>query len=275
MKLRSWPGSLLTLSILLAVLVVNGCAAARKPATPEKVVVPEVTKIFFEKKDLAQAPPVMRDLAERYDGKEAQLAVLAEGNVWVLVAAEESDDRLEIEEVTQRIVAEDLTVLEIRLVETEQEAQADKTGQNKVEPLLARLNTKTIAGGVIFYIEELEKEGERTASPSATAAKADKQPAAVQQQLMVDLPKANDNVSSPLEVTGKAQAVAGTIKVKLLDSEGNLLAETETLPQAGKFRAVLNYEQPQAPAKGRLEVAEVNPKTGKEENAKVIPLTIH
>lgn len=277
-----WLGTL-----VLGLLVMSGCQPAQKPTEPEQVVVPEVTKVFFEEVEAAQAPPVVRDLAERFTGEEAQLALVADNNVWVVVTKEDDTEELAIKEVVKRVVGEKASVLEVRLLEKDSE---DKEKNN--EPLIARFNVDDLSSGVVFYEEEEPKKeaGTKEATPSSVSAappvktsnvKAQTQApkettpsqGAGEQTLEVDSVQAGAGVSSPLEVSGTARGMTGVIKLRLRDGEGNILAETETTAnKEGKFQGILNYEKPQNPLKGRLEVFMLQ--NGQEKNMRVIPVTI-
>ncbi|WP_227762027.1 Gmad2 immunoglobulin-like domain-containing protein [Zhaonella formicivorans] len=280
------PALLLLLTLLAVSFALAGCPA-RKPAEPERVVIPEVSKVFFEQVDKAAAPPVVKDLVERFAGKDARLALLADGNVWVVAASEDQDEKLQVKEVIRRVINEHTTVLEIKLAEQEA-SQGQSQGKNgKQEPLIAKLNTNALSSGAVFYTEEEEKAEEKENGAQGTAPPKNKQAAAVpqaqpkevQQFIEVEQPEPGAKVESPLEVTGKARVSAGAVKVRLRDGEGNILAETETVAGQGNsgggaFKAVLIYEKPQQPTKGRLEVLSVSRTNGAEANMKVIPLTI-
>lgn len=272
------------LVLILGALIFTGCQAAQKPE-PEKMVVPEVTKVFFEQVEPADAPPIVRELAERFADKDASFAVLADDRPWVVVTSEDEHEEPEIKEVIQRVVNENTTVLEVMLSEKRVSPQ-----EKRAEPLIARLNVSDLSGGVIFYEEEEKEEEAEGRAPNAVTSQGaagntsgksgtrvpQESPSAtkgVEQALEVDRPQPGSKVSSPLEVSGTVKGLAGVVKIRLRDGEGNILAETETAADnEGKFQATLAFDKPQNSLKGRLEVFMLQ--NGQEKNLRVIPLTI-
>lgn len=272
------------LVLVMGALILTGCQAAQKPET-EKMVVPEVTKVFFQQVEPANAPPTVKDLAERFAEEDAMFAVLADEHVWVVVASEDDQEEMEIKEVVQRVVNENTSVLEVKLLEKKISAQ-----EKRSEPLIARLNVNNLGGGIIFYEEEDKEDEAEKSSPSAaapqgatsntTGAKSGTQISkestnneGVGQAFEVDRPQPGASVSSPLAVSGTVKGMTGVVKIRLRDGEGNILAETEAVADnGGKFQATLNYEPPQNPLKGRLEISLLQ--NGQEKNLRVIPVTI-
>jgi|GEM_PF-5432867 len=278
MKKTGYLSCALLLSILL-LSIFSGCAPARKPTEQERVVVPEVTKVFVEEQELSQAPAVVKDFAKRFAGEEIHLALETDGNVWILVN-EDEDDRLEVKEAVQRAISQDMTILEIKLVEIDED---EKRRDQDLEPLVAKLSLDSLNSGIIFTKEEekeekqtIKREAEQTAKSEKTAAKAKEtknENINEQSVFRVDQPKPNETIESPVTVSGEAREANSTVTIRLRDNSGNILAESETLTDSkGKFNISLQFEKPAEQKQGKLEVFVRNAPGGSSANTVVIPV---
>lgn len=92
-------------------------------------------------------------------------------------------------------------------------------------------------------------------------------------------PQKMDKAFSPLVVSGNARVFENVVSVRLIDSSGNVLAQTTTMansPDAGKFgpfQAEIEYKV-DSPQKGTLEVYAVSPKDGSEIDKVTIPVDL-
>jgi hypothetical protein len=293
MKSRRFFSLALVLSFCLAI-VISGCAPARRPAEENRVVVPEVTKVFVETQELKNAPPEIRDLAKRFSkGEEAHIAIEVDGDVWIFVRNEDQDEILEVREAVRRVINEDTTILEIRLKETEQDKDGDNDNDDdEIEALVARLSVDSLNGGVVFYLEEDDdkEKTEKQTNPQETtqntretvgkenaAAKAPEKSPTTEKEtgtFQVEQPKPDEAIQSPLKVSGQARVANSPVTMRLRDSKGNILAETETVANSnGKFSASLSFTKPADSSAGRLEVFAPNAPGGSSANTKVIPIT--
>lgn len=282
--------SIAVLCILLT-NIFSGCAPARKPTEEDRVVVPEVTKVFIENQELSEAPPVIRDLAKRFDKEEAHIAIEVDGDVWLLVNNEDKDEVLEVREVVKRVIDEDTTILEIRIGETEQDKDNDKDkNKNKndeVVPLVAKLSVDSLNNGIVFYLEDddkeetTEKQGtepktKETVRKENTGSKVpEKKPLTEKETetFQVEQPKPNEAIQSPLKVSGQAREANSTVTIRLRDNKGNILAESEVITGSnGKFSTSLNFAKPTANSTGKLEVFSRNAPGGSSANTVVIPI---
>lgn len=267
---------------------VFGCAPARRPAEEERVVVPEVTKIFVETQELSEAPPIIQNLAKGLEEAETHLAVEAEGSVWVLATGDEGEE-IEVKEAVQRVLNQDTTIIEIKLIESED--KQDKV-KDETEPLVAKLNVESLNNGIVFSTEEedededeVEKqatgqEGKQTAPSKGGTTKGNDKASEknteekVSETFRVDEPKPSQFIQSPVKVSGQAREANSTVTVRLRDSQGNILAETETLTGSnGKFSVSLSFDKPASISTGRLEVFVRNAPGGSSANTKLIPIS--
>lgn len=265
---------------------VFGCAPARRPAEEKRIVVPEVTKVFVETQELSKAPPVIQNLAKSLEEAETHLAVEADGNVWVLVVGDE-DEEVEIKEAVQRVLNQDTTIIEVKLTESD-EKQGNEN--DEAEPLVAKLSVESLGNGIVFSTAEEDKDEaeaekqttgqeRKQTAPSKETKENDKVPEQkteekVGETFRVDEPKPGQFIQSPVKVSGQAREANSTVTVRLRDSQGNILAETETLTGSnGKFSVSLDFDKPGGISTGRLEVFARNAPGGSSANTKVIPIS--
>lgn len=276
---------LLCFCLFLAIWL-PGCTPARKPAQPKQTVIPEVTKVFAETRELNTAPPVIQDLAKRHANEEAQFAIVAEGDVWVLATTDDRDESLEVKEVTRRVLDQNTTVLEIKLAELEQQQGKTKTSEDKSKPLVAKLSVKSLDNGAVFFIEEGKEEEDRQEAKKEQAQKSQSRPGTTPQPakkpgvketvqtLQVNQPKPDAVIKSPIQVSGQARMANSVVNIRLRDSKGNILKETETIADTGgRFTTSLSFEKPANVSSGRLEVFQLNAPGGSSANTKVIPIS--
>jgi len=94
--------------------------------------------------------------------------------------------------------------------------------------------------------------------------------------IWVTHPSPNQIASVPLLVKGSARVFEGTVNIRLLDGQGNVLAESHTTasaaaPERGDFETSLKYEPPPA-GEGTLEVYWTSPIDGSVQDKVSIPL---
>ncbi len=89
-------------------------------------------------------------------------------------------------------------------------------------------------------------------------------------------PSRNQVVGVPLLVKGSARVQEGHVKIRLLDSSGNVLAEgtvtaSAAAPERGSFETSLKFDPP-SEGKGTLEAFWVDPRDGSEKDKFVVPV---
>lgn len=94
--------------------------------------------------------------------------------------------------------------------------------------------------------------------------------------IWVTSPQPGDKVSSPLKVTGTARVFEATVNLRVLDKDGNKLAETHTMatagaPERGLFEATIEFPKPSS-AQGYVEVFWYSPKDGSELDKVRVPV---
>lgn len=301
----------IALIIILITAFAIGCPARRPEAPqeqpdPERIIVPEVSRVFFEEVPLEDGPRLARLLSENNREGEMLVWFMAEDQFWILVQSEAGGDEiLEIEEVLQRIPERDTILLEVRLSQVEielAEEEAEEENQAEVEDertTLIRLEINQEPHGVAFLVDsELEEDLEENGNNGEQARVGEQQPPREQPQrqpqqqapqqeqerpqnqqtfIQVVEPEPNQEVSSPLQVLGRARLEDGNVHIRLKSEEGEVIAEsnttvTATAPQVGNFSATLSFSSPEKEESGTLEVySEVN---GETENLIAVPVVI-
>lgn len=110
---------LIAVFLLLAFVLCQGCAAARKPAPePEQKpqVVPEASKVGFSPVDLNKAPEVVKNVAGDLAKREAATWMQVNGTSYVLISTGETatGKRVDVTDVTQRIPAQDFVWIDVK-----------------------------------------------------------------------------------------------------------------------------------------------------------------
>jgi pyruvate dehydrogenase E2 component (dihydrolipoamide acetyltransferase) len=110
---------LIAVFLLLAFVLCQGCAAARKPAPePEQKpqVVPESSKVGFSPVDLNKAPEVVKNVAGDLAKREAATWMQVNGTSYVLISTGETatGKRVDVTDVTQRIPAQDFVWIDVK-----------------------------------------------------------------------------------------------------------------------------------------------------------------
>ncbi len=283
---------------------------------PQTVVVPEVSRIFFTEVALNEGPQMARQLVENNQGGEMTVWFESDDQFWVLVqSAQDSDEILAIEEVLQRVPGRDTVLLEVRLTEearpqeeqqageeqdtAEEQQEEAQDGQQQTataaDAMLIRLDINQRPHGIAFLFDsELEEELEEEANgqiqeqpaPQAQQPPAQQQPAPQAQQppaqqqenfIQVQEPRPNGEVTSPVQVVGRARVPGATVHVRMKNNQGEVIAESSTTataaaPQIGNFSATLSYSPPGENQQGTLEVFS-NGRNG-EENMVAVPVVI-
>ena len=308
---------LLTLALVTVFAITMSGCPARKPAPPaetpppQTVVVPEVSRIFFTEVALNEGPQMARQLVENNQGGEMTVWFESDDQFWVLVqSAQDSDEVLSIEEVLQRVPGRDTMLLEVRLTEearpqeeqqageeqetAEEQQEEAQDGQQQTataaDAMLIRLDINQRPHGIAFLFDsELEEELEEEANvqiqeqpaPRAQQPPAQQQPAPRAQQqenfIQVQEPSPNGEVTSPVQVVGRARVPGATVHVRMKNNQGEVIAESSTTataaaPQIGNFSATLSYSPPGEGQQGTLEVYS-NGRNG-EENMVAVPVVI-
>jgi hypothetical protein len=290
--------------LMFAIFLLAGCPARRPiqeaPAPPDTIVVPEVARIFFTEVPLENGPEIARQLAANNQGGEMTVWFEADDNFWVMVqAAPDSDEVLKVEEIMQRIPGRDTLLLEVRVNEVKREEKPEAGQEEGQRPgqfgdvMLARLDFNQRPQGIAFLFDsrleaELEEERngvvqEREAQPPAVGpgqqAQQPQQPQAQEQNfIQVQEPRPGQEVTSPLQVLGRARVPEGAVHFRLKNGNGEVIAESSTTataaaPQTGTFSGVLSFSPPGKETNGSLEVFS-NGKNGQPETLVAVPVVI-
>ena len=108
-----------------------------------------MTKIFVETQELSEAPPIIQNLAKGLEEAEP-IWPSKQGSVWVLSLVMRSEE-IEIKEAVQRVLNQDTTIIEIKLVESED--KQDKV-KDETEPLVAKLSVESLGNGIVSRLQK-------------------------------------------------------------------------------------------------------------------------
>lgn len=121
-------------------------------------------------------------------------------------------------------------------------------------------------------IDDLEKEIDQETSGGSSA----KQVVSPKGLFKVDLPQTGATISSPVRITGWANAFEGEFEARVLGASGNVLGTAHVVatagsPGGGTFDATITFTAPASNQQGTVEVYELSQKDGSvSDSAKVI-----
>ncbi|MQL52985.1 hypothetical protein GFC01_12080 [Desulfofundulus thermobenzoicus] len=278
------------LLLMLAALFVTGstgsCAVARKPAPPDQprtVILPESTRVSFDRVDLNQAPDVVRDVARALENTDSSTWVQAGNDIYLLISQgpRTRDYRVEIGEITQRNPRADFSWLDVKGAYAKSgPGQAPAAGPLFTVARVGRLDRPV--NGVAFQFTRRGETAAGTtgASPAAPAAPptppAARKPVPVEQgEAQINEPAPNREISSPVRVVGRARHPGEEVRVRLVDGDGRVMAEkalSVSRDRFTEFETSLSYSPPASPRPGFVEVLAVTRE--KETSLARVPVTI-
>jgi hypothetical protein len=95
--------------------------------------------------------------------------------------------------------------------------------------------------------------------------------------MIVDAPREGQSVSNTVTVSGRAIAFESTVNIRICDSDGNELKETNTMTDApdagrfGEFNIDMFFDAPKT-ATGTVQVFEYSARDGSEINKVIVPV---
>jgi hypothetical protein len=272
---------LLIMAALVLIGGMAGCTAARKPAPeqPRTVIIPEATRVSFEKIDLAKAPAEVKDVARTLENTDASTWVRANNNLYLLFSTSPRNRmyRAEVTEIQQRNPRADFSWLDVKARYVRQAAAS--------APVLTVVRVGKLdrpVNGVAFQFsrekgQQAGQAGGPGPQPAARPAPAGTpEPAAVTGgEAVISEPSPDQETTSPVKVVGKARHSAGEVRVRLVDERGTVLAEKSL--SVGKesfteFETLLSYSPVASPRKGFVEV--VAPGQDGEQSLARVPVTM-
>ncbi|MHB1134408.1 MAG: Gmad2 immunoglobulin-like domain-containing protein [Chloroflexota bacterium] len=100
-----------------------------------------------------------------------------------------------------------------------------------------------------------------------------------QRPIVVDEPKAQQTIKSPVRIAGLAIAFEGTVRAEVVDDKGTVLAQGFTTasaggPEVGTYALTLQFTAPTQAAPGTVRVFADDPRTGGRAGLVEIPVTL-
>lgn len=246
------------LLVVFAAAGLSSCSAARKPAPPQQktYVVPEVSRVAFDKVDLKSAPKVVRDIAKALEDRDATAWAQTGGSAYLVVSQAEKTKKydLEVDEVLQRIPEPGFTWLDVKLVYKKRKEPA--TAESTIFTVV-RADVKNPPNGVGFALTGLE-----TAGPPAGRTQARTGPPAVQitqTDSAIEQPQPNQEIRSPVKIQGSVKG-QGQMRIRLSTRGGQIIKEENLVPApvTGAFSQDLAYSPPEMATPGEISVIAVS-----------------
>ncbi|AEG61183.1 Gmad2 immunoglobulin-like domain-containing protein [Desulforamulus ruminis] len=266
------------LCLMLVLLVPLGCTAAKKPdvqTQPKTIIVPEVSKISFQMVEFEKAPEIVQALAKNLNEKHFATWTAVNGTNYIVVSQDQlpAGNSVQISEIERRVPANDFDWVNVRLKYLSGVSSEQKNSTAK--PLVASFTLDRTVKALGF---EIAKEAAKAPAPVAPAPAAPKNTGAAstpvtEKGLKLDAPKAGDQIKSPLQISGSAGGVDGTVRVRLKGANGMTLVEKPLQPVGGNFNTTINFTSPVREEKGTVE-AFVTGEDGLEKDNVSVPVTI-
>lgn len=275
------------LSMLLLLLVPLGCTPAKKPETtprpePQTIVVPDISKINFETIDYEKAPEIVQALAKNLKDTHYATWTTVNGRNYVIVSQKNlpSGKGVQIAEIERRIPANNFDWINVKLkyLSTAQNA-ANGQKPDLEKPIVAAFTIDRPVKALGF---ELQRDANQARTPLAspatpttptTPAPSPQKSETAEKGLKLDAPKPGEQIKSPVQVTGTASGIQGTVRVRLKDASGLTLVEKPVRLNQGKFDTTMSFSSPANPEKGTIE-AFVSGEDGVEKDMVSIPVSL-
>lgn len=258
------------LCLVLVFIIPLGCTPAKKPEippAPKTIIVPEVSKISFRMVEYDRAPEIVLAMAKNLDEKHFAAWTAVNGANYIIVGQEQlpAGNSVQITEIQRRVPANNFDWVNVRLKYVTNASPGQKTGTEK--PLVASFTLDRTVKAVGFEIEK--------AAPAPTPAPKVTQPSSqvTEKGLKLDTPKPGDQVKGPVQVSGSASGIEGTVRVRLKNSSGLTLVEKPVQVAGGKFNTMLSFTSPVREETATVE-AFVTGEGGIEKDTVSVPVTI-
>lgn len=267
------------LSIFLLLLVPLGCTPAKKPETtprpePQTIVVPDISKITFETIDYDKAPEIVQALTKNLKDTHYATWTSVNGRNYVIISQKNlpAGSGVQITEIERRIPANDFDWINVKLKYLS--TVPNQTNGEKVnieKPIVA---TFTIDRPVKALSFELQRDANQTRTPLASpSVPASPQRETTEKGLKLDAPKPGEQIKSPVQVTGTASGIKGTVRVRLKDASGLTLVEKPVQLTGVRFNTTMSFSSPVKHEKGTVE-AFVTGEEGVEKDMVSIPVSL-
>ncbi len=270
--------------MLLMLIAFAGCAASRKPAPQPQAktyVVPEVSRVSFDTVNLKDCPKVVRDVAGTIRDRKTNTWVQSGNNAYILASTGNSKgNNLEVDEILQRVPQQGMNWLDVKLKYSGRAVGQQNGNEDNVKVVRADVSDRP--EGVGFeVVEPATGEVTRTAPPApakqspAKLGTSHPGPIVVNTGAEITQPASNQEVTSPLKVSGKLKSPSQKIRLRLATRNGQVMKEEE-LPAPGgdgSFEATMSYNPPSLPRTGMVEVISVDA-SGNDQLLARVPVVI-
>lgn len=267
MKRYIWGLTLSFAVLTVAGILISGCTAARKPEPdpqPRTFVVPEVSRVDFDTVDLEKAPKVVRDVARGMRDRDAATWIQSGDNTYIVVSLGKNskDRKVEVDEILQRIPEPDTNWLDVKLKYAKQATGQNNGDETRFTVVRADVNDRPEAVG--FETIGFEMTSQAAPAP-ARQNPAPVRPAPAPRETgnngaEISQPAPNQEVTSPLKVSGKLNSPAEKVRVRVMTRTGQIMKEEEMPAPSGTgpFETSISYNAPSLPKPGVVEIISVD-----------------
>lgn len=269
------------LCLLLVSLIPLGCSPAKKPAPapePKTIVVPDVSSISFKTIDYDQAPEIVRAMAKNLKDSNFATWTNVNGTNYVVIsqASLPIGSSVKITDIQRRVPANDFDWVNVKLKYTPSTATGQKSQSSK--PIVATFTLDRTIRAISFEVERDKSAGTgaapttpRATSPAQHKVTPNQQPAA--KGLQLTSPRAGEPVKSPLQVSGTAKGITGTVRIRVKNAGGLTLVEKPVQVVNGSFNTMVSFTMPTAEEKGTVE-AFITGNSAVEKEVVSVPVTL-
>lgn len=269
----------LCLGLLLSLPL--GCTAAKKPEPkpepkPETIVVPDVSRLTFETIDFDKSPEIVQSLAQTLKDKHYATWTTVNDRNYVVISQKNLPvgSGIQVTEIERRIPANDFDWINVRLrylPSVPNLATGEKVNTEK--PLVVAFTIDRPVKALGFEIEKENSQARTPVTPPAPVTPPVETTQPAEKGLKLDTPKPGQQIKGPLQVSGTANGIQGTVRVRLKNAAGLTLAEKPVALQNGKFDTSISFSSPLKEEKGTVEVFVLG-EGGVEKDMVSVPVTI-
>ena len=252
-------------------LALNACTAAKKPDTDEKqsVVVPEISNIPFETIKLENAPDVVKKKVQSMQDTKNQefitwSSVGGKGYIIVFPEAFQNNVAVSVDKIEQRVPEQDYAWLNVKLTYID---ESTEDASDEAEPVVAKFDLKNTPNAVGFQLSR--ENNEPTGRPEALTNINSPTEVQVEQKqefseepkgpaIRITNPMPGDAVQSPVQVSGQVGFLNGELRIRVKNSEGEILAEKPVEITGAEFEAAIAFMPPLNQQQGFVEAVLIN-----------------
>lgn len=261
--------------VLAAVLLVGACTGRKEPEQkPQTLVVPEVSFIPFEIIDLNEAPSSVKKIAQSMNEHNFITWTQNNGSGYVIVYPE-GKGSVKIDRIEQRVTDTNHSWLNVKL-----KYSPPKEQDSEAQPIVAEfdlMNSPKTMGFQISGIDTAAVPGENAQVKKESITIEEKENQSRNEKnisndedleevkiqegpvIRITRPAPGEAVKSPVTVSGVTALEKGEVRVCIIDSSGQVLAEKPVQVTDSKFETTLSFSISGEDQQGSVEAFIIDP----------------